>query len=97
LLIESGGGSWPDDAKKILLDRILSDNLVKAIITVPSQPDFESYYLILKETDDKLRAYKGRVAKKKTTLLTGNSGASRNNKRTTDTLTGGNNRNTYDY
>ena len=66
LLLESGGGSWPDDAKKVSLDRILSDDLVRAIITVPSQrtqPDFESYCSILKETDDRLRAYKARSAK----------------------------------
>lgn len=60
LLMESGGGSWPDDAKKISLDRILSDELVRAMITVPSQPDFESYCSVIKETDDKLRAYKAR-------------------------------------
>ena len=67
LLIESGGGSWPDDAKKISLDRILSDELVQAMITVPSQPDFESYYLILKETNDRLRAYKACTTKPKGT------------------------------
>jgi hypothetical protein len=65
LLLESGGGSWPDDAKKVSLDRILSDELVRAMITVPSQPDFESYCSILKETDDRLRAYKARSAKSK--------------------------------
>ncbi len=63
LLLESGGGSWPDDAKKVSLDRILSDELVRAMITVPSQPDFESYCSILKETDDRLRAYKTRTTK----------------------------------
>jgi hypothetical protein len=67
LLMESGGGSWPDDAKKISLDRILSDELVRAMITVPSQPDFESYCSILKETDDRLRAYKARTTKPKGT------------------------------
>ena len=67
LLMESGGGSWPDDAKKISLDCILSDELVWAMITVPSQPDFESYYLILKETDDRLRAYKAYTTKPKGT------------------------------
>jgi hypothetical protein len=65
LLMESGGGSWPDDAKKVSLDRILSDELVRAMITVPSQPDFESYCSILKETDDRLRAYKARTTKPK--------------------------------
>lgn len=65
LLMESGGGSWPDDAKKISLDRILSDKLVQAMITVPSQPNFESYCSILKETDDRLRAYKNRTTKPK--------------------------------
>jgi hypothetical protein len=60
LLLESGGGSWPDDAKKVSLDRILSDELVRAMITVPSQPDFDLYCSILKETDDRLRAYKAR-------------------------------------
>jgi hypothetical protein len=65
LLLESGGGSWPDDAKKVSLDRILSDELVRAMITVPSQPDFESYCSILKETDDRLRAYKARTTKPK--------------------------------
>ena len=60
LLLESGGSSWPDDAKKLSLDRILSDELVRTMITVPSQPDFENYCSILKETDDRLRAYKTR-------------------------------------
>lgn len=64
LLLEAGGGSWPDDAKKVSLDRILSDELVRAMITVPSQPDFESYCSILKETDDKLRAYKARTTRR---------------------------------
>jgi hypothetical protein len=63
LLMESGGGSWPDDAKKVSLDRILSDELVKEMITVPSQPDFESYCSIIKETDDRLRAYKARTSR----------------------------------
>lgn len=66
LLLESGGGSWPDDAKKVSLDRILSDELIRAMITVPSQPDFESYCSILKETDDRLRAYKARTKQKDT-------------------------------
>jgi hypothetical protein len=66
LLLESGGSSWPDDAKKVSLDRILSDDLVRAMITVPSQPDFESYCSILKETDDRLRAYKARTKQKDT-------------------------------
>ncbi|CAG8984172.1 hypothetical protein HYALB_00008174 [Hymenoscyphus albidus] len=65
LLMESGGGSWPDDAKKVSLDRILSDELVKMMITVPSQPDFESYCSIIKETDDRLRAYKARTPRAK--------------------------------
>jgi hypothetical protein len=64
LLMESGGSSWPDSAKKLSLDRILSDDLVKAMITVPSQSDFESYCSILKETDDRLRAYRARSARK---------------------------------
>ena len=64
LLLESGGGSWPDDAKKVALDRILCDELVEAMISVPSQPDFESYCSTLKETDDRLRAYKSRSAKR---------------------------------
>ena len=64
LLLESGGGSWPDSAKKLSLDRILSDDLVKAMITVPTQPDFESYCSILKETDDRLRAYRARTSSK---------------------------------
>ncbi len=64
LLMESGGNSWPDDAKKLSLDRILSDDLVKAMITVPSQANFEAYCSILKETDDRLRAYKARTARK---------------------------------
>ncbi|KAG9240064.1 hypothetical protein BJ878DRAFT_322776 [Calycina marina] len=59
LLLESGG-SWPDNAKKISLIRILSDELVQAMATVPSQPDFESYCSIIKETDDRLKAYKAR-------------------------------------
>lgn len=67
LLLESGAGSWPDDAKKISLDRILSDELVQAMITVPSQPDFESYCSILKETDDRLRAFQTRLAKPRDT------------------------------
>ena len=64
LLLESGGSSWPDDAKKLSLDRILSDELARAMITVPSQPDFESYCSILKETDDRLRAFKARPGKR---------------------------------
>jgi hypothetical protein len=63
LLMESGGGSWPDDAKKLSLDRILSDELIRAMITVPSQPGFDAYCSILKETDDRLRAYKSRASK----------------------------------
>lgn len=73
LLLESGGGSWPDDAKKVSLDRILSDELVRAMITVPSQPDFESYCSILQETDDRLRAYKTRATKSKDVAITGTS------------------------
>ena len=69
LLLESGGGSWPDDAKKVSLDRILSDELVRAMITVPSQPDFESYCSILKETDDRLRAYKARSNKSRDAVV----------------------------
>jgi hypothetical protein len=63
--MESSGGSWLDDVKKISLDRILSDELIRAMIIVPSQPDFESYCSILKETDDRLRAYKARTIKTK--------------------------------
>jgi hypothetical protein len=63
LLLESGGSSWPDDVKKVSLDRILSDELVRVMITVPSRLDFESYCSILKETDDCLRAYKARTTK----------------------------------
>jgi hypothetical protein len=66
LLLEAGGGSWPDDAKRISLDRILSDELVKALITVPSQPNFDSYCSIIKEMDDRLRAYKARTSKQTT-------------------------------
>lgn len=61
LLMESGGGCWPDDAKKISLDRILNDDLSRAMITVPSQTDFELYCSALKELDEKLRAYKSRI------------------------------------
>jgi hypothetical protein len=71
LLMESGGSSWPDDAKKVSLDRILSDELVRAMITVPSQPDFESYCSVIKETDDRLRAYKSRTSKSKEQVVTG--------------------------
>lgn len=71
--MESGGGSWPDDVKKISLDRILSDELVRAMITVPSQPDFEFYYSILKETDNRLRAYKSRASKSKDSTSFGTS------------------------
>ena len=46
------------------MDRILSDELVRAMIAVPSQPDFESYCSILKEADDRLRAYKARTTKR---------------------------------
>jgi len=65
LLLELGAGYWPDDAKKVALDRILSDDLAKAMITVPTQPDFDSYCAILKSTDDKLKAYKARAPKNK--------------------------------
>ena len=65
MLLEAGAGYWPDDAKKVALDRVLSDDLAKAIITVPLQPDFESYCSILKSTDDKLKAYKARASKSK--------------------------------
>ena len=61
--MESGGGSWPDDAKKVSLDRILSDELVRAMITVPSQLSFESYCSIIKETDDHPRVYKARSSR----------------------------------
>jgi hypothetical protein len=71
LLMESGGSSWPDDAKKVSLDRILSDELVRAMITVPTQPDFESYCSVIKETDDRLRAYKSRMSKSKEHIVTG--------------------------
>jgi hypothetical protein len=71
LLLESGGGSWPDDAKKLSLDRILSDELVRAMITVPSQPSFECYCSILKETDDRLKAYKARTSKLKDPATSG--------------------------
>jgi hypothetical protein len=59
-LIEAGGADWPDSAKKISLDRILSDELVRAMISVPTPSDFETYCNTLKEVDDKLRAYKSR-------------------------------------
>jgi len=65
LLMESGGNNWPDDAKKVSLDRILSDDLVRAMIAVPTQPDFESYCSLLKESDDRLRAYKTRTLTKR--------------------------------
>lgn len=64
LLIESGGYYWLDDAKKISIDCILSDDLVRAMITVPSQPDFGSHCSVFKETDDRLRAYKARSIKR---------------------------------
>ena len=35
------------------------------MITVSTQPDFDSYYAILKLTDDKLKAYKSRASKSK--------------------------------
>ena len=41
------------------------------MITVPSQPDFESYCSILKETDDRLRAYKARSTKSRDTAPQG--------------------------
>jgi hypothetical protein len=59
-LIEAGGADWPDSAKKISLDRILSDELVRAMISVPTSSDFEIYCNTLKEVDDKLRVYKSR-------------------------------------
>ena len=43
----------------------MSDELVRAMIIVPSQPDFESYCSIIKETDDRLRVYKARVLRSK--------------------------------
>jgi len=69
LLLEAGAGYWPDDAKKVALDRILSDDLAKSMITVPTQPDFNSYYAILKSTDDKLKAYKSRASKSKDSTI----------------------------
>ena len=65
MLLELGAGYWPDNTKKVALDRILYDDLAKAMITVPTQPDFDSYYTILKLTDDKLKAYKARASKSK--------------------------------
>ena len=70
-MLELSGGSWPDDAKKVSLDRILSDELVRAMITVPSQLDFELYCSILKETDDRLRAYKTRSTKPRDVAVQG--------------------------
>ena len=70
LLLESGGSNWPDDAKKLSLDRILSDELIRAMITVPTQPNFESHCSILKETDDRLRAYKARSGKRNNLIPT---------------------------
>jgi len=58
LLIEAGGANWPDNAKKMSLNRILSDELSRAMITVSTGEDFESYCNKLKEVDDRLRAYK---------------------------------------
>ena len=69
MLLESKASYWPDDAKKLTLDRILSDDLAKAIITVPTQPDFDSYYAILKSIDDKLKAYKSRASKSKESTI----------------------------
>ena len=69
MLLEAGAGYWPDDAKKVALDRILSDDLAKSMITVPTQPDFNSYYAILKSTDDKLKAYKSRASKSKDSTI----------------------------
>jgi hypothetical protein len=60
LLIEVGGADWPDTAKKISLDSILSDELARAMITVPTPDSFEAYCNTLKGVDDRLRAYKTR-------------------------------------
>jgi hypothetical protein len=60
LIIEAGGADWPDSAKKVSLDAILSDELARAMITVPTPNSFEAYCNSLKEVDDRLRAYKTR-------------------------------------
>ena len=69
MLLEFRASYWPDDVKKLALNRILSDDLVKAIITVSTQPDFDSYYAILKLIDDKLKAYKSRASKSKESTI----------------------------
>ena len=69
MLLEAGAGYWPDNAKKVALDRILSDDLAKAIITVSTQLNFNSYYAILKLIDDKLKAYKSRASKSKDSTI----------------------------
>lgn len=64
LLIEAGGADWPDSAKKMSLDRILGDELARAMITVPASDSFEGYCNTLKEIDDRLHAYQARTAPK---------------------------------
>ena len=47
----------------MLLDTILSDELARAMITVPTPSGFEGYCNTLKGFDDRLRAYNGRQGK----------------------------------
>ena len=58
LVIKAGGSTWPDDVKKMTLDRVLNDELAKSLITAPSTTNFEAYCGVLKEIDDKMRAFK---------------------------------------
>lgn len=56
LITKAGGALWPDDAKKMSLDRILSDPLAEAMVSAGSFSNLEEYCQKLKEVDDRLRA-----------------------------------------
>ncbi len=56
LLTKAGGAYWPDDAKKMSLDRILSDSLAEAMVAAGSFDNLEDYCRKLKEVDDRLKA-----------------------------------------
>jgi len=73
LLTKAGGSSWPDDAKKISLDRILNNELAQALVTAPSARSFKEYCGTLKEINDKIRAFKAtRPTRRAATQYTAN-------------------------
>ena len=56
LLTKAGGAYWPDNAKKMSLDRILSDSLAEAMIAARSFDNLEDYCRKLKEVNHRLKA-----------------------------------------